>query len=185
VGSGQFPAMASPPETAAGSTFADVAPPRSGKRAQYIRRAVLTLLAVVVAAGAVGVHTGSAQASSSDGWSLKVWYPHVARAGLDVEFRVQVHHDGGFGDNDITLALSRRYFDIFETQGFHPDADKSTSDGRLIYLTFNPPPSGDDFTVDYDAYIQPAAQLGRHAELSLVDDQIKRLTVNFHTWLVP
>ncbi|HEY2831036.1 MAG TPA: hypothetical protein VGJ14_01320 [Sporichthyaceae bacterium] len=180
--------MATPPETAPGSTLADVSPPRPRRRARNIRRAVLGLLALVVTAGAIGalgVHTGSAQAASTDGWWLKVWYPHIARAGLDVEFRVQVHHDGGFGDKDITLAVSRRYFDIFETQGFHPDADKETSDGRLIYLTFDPPPSGDDFTVDYDAYIQPASQLGRHAELSLMDDQVKRLTVNFHTWLVP
>jgi hypothetical protein len=188
--SGQVPGMsiATGPDSAPGSTFADVAPPRPRRRAQYIRRAVLSLLAVWVllgAIGALGVHTGSAEASSTDGWRLKVWYPHIARAGLDVEFRIQVHHDGGFGDQDITLALSRRYFDIFETQGFHPDADKATSDGRLIYLTFNPPPSGDDFTVDYDAYIQPASQQGRHAELSLMDDQTKRLTVNFHTWLVP
>jgi hypothetical protein len=171
-----------------GSTLADVAPGRPRKRARTMRRAVLALLAVVVSAGAVGalgVHTGSAAASSNDGWRLKVWYPHIARAGLDVEFRVQVHHDDGFDGKDITLAISRRYFDIFETQGFHPEADKETSDGRLIYLTFNPPDSGDDFTVDYDAYIQPASQQGRKAELALMDNQNKRLTVNFHTWLVP
>jgi hypothetical protein len=180
--------MSTSQELPPGSTLADVAPPRPRRRARAGRRAVLGLLAVVVAAGAVGalgVHTGSAEASSPDGWRLKVWYPHIARAGLDVNFRVQVHHDGGFGSDDITLALSRRYFDIFETQGFHPDADKATSDGRYIYLSFSPPDAGDDFTVDYDAYIQPASQVGRHAELSLMDHQNKRLTVNFHTWLVP
>jgi hypothetical protein len=175
-------------EAAPGSTLADVAPPRPRRRARAGRRAVLALLAVVVASGAVGelgVRTASASAASSDGWQLKVWYPHIARGGLDVEFRVQVHHDGGFGKDDITLALSRRYFDIFETQGFHPDTDTTTSDGKLIYLSFTPPESGDDFTVDYDAYIQPASQQGRRAELSLMDGQHKRLTVHFHTWLVP
>jgi hypothetical protein len=176
------------PDAAPGTPFADVAPPRPRRRARNGRRAILALLSVVVAAGAVGalgVHTSSAEAASADGWRLKVWYPHIARAGLDIEFRVQVHHDGGFGSDDITLAIPRRYFDILETQGFHPDADKETSDGRLIYLSFTPPDSGDDFTVDYDAYIQPSAQLGRHAALSLMVHQNKRLTVNFHTWLVP
>jgi hypothetical protein len=173
---------------AAGSTLADVAPGTPRRRARAGRRAIMALLAVVVAAAAVGllgVRTGSAQAASGDGWRLKVWYPHIARAGLDVQFRVQVHHDGGFGPDDITLAIPRRYFDIFETQGFHPDADKETSDGRLIYLSFTPPDSGEDFTVDYDAYIQPSSQIGRHADLSLMDHQKKRLTVNFHTWLAP
>jgi hypothetical protein len=55
----------------------------------------------------------------------------------------------------------------------------------LIYLSFTPPDSGEDFTVDYDAYIQPASQIGRHAELSLMDHQNPRLTVHFHTWLAP
>jgi hypothetical protein len=81
-------AIATGPDAAPGTPFADVAPPRPRRRARNGRRAILAVLAVVVAAGAVGalgVHTGSAEAASADGWRLKVWYPQIARAGLDVE----------------------------------------------------------------------------------------------------
>ncbi len=159
---------------------------RQRARVRWTRRIALSLLAVVVALGAtgmLGVRTATAT-TSADGWSMEVRYPKIARAGLDISWRVTVRHPGGFGDKPIALAVSARYFDIFETQGFHPEPSKSTADGDLLYLEFDPPP-GDVFAVDYDAYIQPASQIGRKARVQLMDGDKPRLTVRYRTWLLP
>lgn len=167
------------------STLADVQPSGLRRRARAGRRAVLVLLAILVLLGAttlLGVRTGSA--STSDGeWSLKVRYPQMARGGLDVIWQVRVEHRGGFPE-PITLAVNASYLDIFESQAFHPEPSKTTRDGSLMYLEFNPPP-GDVFVVDYDAYIQGSSQLGRRGEVHLMDKQRPRLTVTYRTWLAP
>jgi hypothetical protein len=159
--------------------------PAVGERAAWGRRAFLVVLAVVVACGAVGLlglHTTSASASA-DGYRLSLTYPRTARAGLDTSWQVRVQHPGGF-DGPITLAVTGDYFDIYETQGFHPDVSKSTRDGNRLYLTFDPPP-GNTFVVDFDAYIQPSSQRGRTASVSLMDGDVSLVSVPFHTWLAP
>lgn len=167
------------------STLADVQPPQLRRRARAARRAILVLVALVVLAGAttlLGVRTGSV--STTDGeWSLKVRYPQIARGGLDVVWQVRVEHPGGFKE-PIQLAVNADYFDIFETQGFHPEPSKTTRDGSLMYFEFDPPP-GDVFLVDYDAYIQGSSQLGRRGEVHLMDGDQRRLTVTYRTWLAP
>lgn len=107
----------------------------------------------------------------------------VARAGLGTTWQVAVRHTGGF-DGPITLAVTGDYFDVFETQGFHPDASKSRRDGSRIYLTFDPPP-GDTFVVDFDAYIQPSSQRGRTASVSVVDGPDTEVSVPFRTRILP
>lgn len=169
------------------STLADVRGFRGRVRARAGRRAVLAVLAIVIALGAttlLGVHTSTTRASG-DGWTMRLDYPRIARAGLDVTWRVTVTHAGGFDESEIELAVSARYFDIFETQGFHPVPAKTTSDGDMLYLTFDAPPDGDTFAVDYDAYIQPSSQLGRRGEVWLMDGPRPRLTVAYRTWLAP
>lgn len=168
------------------STLADVRPPVPRRAARAGRRAVLVLLLIVVALGAtslLGVHTSTATAEA-EGYRVEVAYPRVARAGLDTTWRVTVRHPGGFGSEPITLAVSARYFDIFETQAFHPTPSKETGDGSTLSFEFDPP-AGDVFSVDYDAYIQPSSQLGRRGEVQLMDGQRPRVTVPFRTWLVP
>jgi hypothetical protein len=109
--------------------------------------------------------------------------PRTARAGLDVPFTVRVQHTGGL-PSSITLAVSTDYFRMFETQGFYPDADSATNDGRFVNLTFTTP-SGDDFVLDFDAYIQPGAQRGKSATVELIVRGSTVATVRLHTWLVP
>ncbi|WP_344602503.1 hypothetical protein [Sporichthya brevicatena] len=167
------------------STLADVHPPELRRRARAGRRAVLVVLALVVLAGAttlLGVRTGTA--STTDGtWSLQGRYPQIARSGLDVVWQVRVTHPGGFRE-PIRIAVNGSFFDIFETQGFHPEPSKTTRDDRWLYLEFDPPP-GDEFLVDYDAYIQGSSQLGRRGEVRLMDGERPRLSVTYRTWLAP
>jgi hypothetical protein len=167
------------------STLRDVSRPADGPPGQWPRRIGLLVLLIIVVLGAIGffgVHSRTVSNSGS-GYTLQVTYPQVARSGLDVPWRAQVHHVGGF-PNGLTLAVSTDYFRMFETQGFYPDADHVTNDGRFVYFTFDQP-RGDTFMLEYDAYIQPASQLGKSAtvEAKVGGHVLARITL--HTWLVP
>jgi hypothetical protein len=155
--------------------------------ATWLRRGALTVLALVVAAGLtsyLGVHTGTVAADRA-GWGLTLRYPQVARPGLDVAWQATVTHPGGLG-KEVTLAVTGDYFNIYETQGFHPEPSAETRDGRMLYLTFTAPP-GDTFVVDFDTYVQPASQAGSAATLSLVDTKtlVPLTSVDFRTRLMP
>src|SRR4051794_10013205 len=150
------------------------------------RRVFMALLALVVAAGMaglLGVRNGTAEASEA-GWSLRVEYAATARAGLDVPFVMTVRHTGGFG-KEVTLALTGTYLDIFETQGFHPTPSDESRDGETLFLTFNAPPAGETLVVAYDAYIQPASQVGRSATVGVMDGGRQVAVVDVKTRLLP
>jgi len=150
------------------------------------RRAFMTVLALVIGAGLaglLGVRDATAEASGN-GWSLRVHYAATARAGLDVPFVVTVRHVGGLG-KQVTLAITGGYFDIFETQGFHPEPSGETRDSETLYLTFDAPPDGDTLVVSYDAYIQPAAQRGRGATVGILDEGRQVAVVDVRTRLLP
>jgi hypothetical protein len=155
--------------------------------AAWSRRAAVTFLALLVVAalgGFLGVHTSTASATS-DGWTISLRYPRMARAGLDVTWQATVRHPGGLG-KEVTLAITGDYLNIFETQGFHPDPAEQTRNGSTLFLTFTAPP-GDTFVVDFDTYVQPASQAGSAATVSVVDsDTLARLTsVHIATHLAP
>lgn len=167
------------------STLEGLESPRAGRTAAWLRRGFLALvLAVALAGGSglLGAYTSTATATGG-GYTLTLSYPRVARAGLDTVWEVRVAHPGGF-DKPVTLAVTSSYFDVFETQGFHPDASKSTDDGRFLYLTFDPPP-GDTLVVDFDAYVQPASQTGRSATIAVVDGTTPLVSLDYSTRLVP
>jgi len=149
------------------------------------RRIGIGLLALIVAAdvgGGLGVHTATAAAAGA-GYRLTLSYPGIARPGLDVPWRVEVQHPGGF-QKPITLALTGDYLTIFETQGFHPDPATETRSASNLLMTFTPP-AGDTFVLDYDAYIQPASEHGASGTLTLVVDHRTVAAVDFRTFLWP
>ena len=169
------------------STLDDVRAPSEGRVNPWPRRAGLLLLFAVVVLGAtglLGVHSGTAS-THRNGYTLTVVYPHVSRAGLDSPFRVRLHADNGVIPDDITIGISEPWFRIFETQGFFPDADSMTNDGKYVYFGFSKPGAGHDFELEYDAYIQPASQLGKSATViaQVGGKEVARTTIK--TWLVP
>lgn len=155
------------------------------RRARWGRRVVLSLMVTVVAAGGSGL-LGVRSATTtvdSNGWHLAVEHAVVARAGLDVPWNVTVRHPGGFGPT-ITIAVTGDYFDIYETQGFHPDPSATRRDATTLYLTFDSP-RGDTFVLSYDAYIQPSSQRGADATVGVVDGGVTVASVKISTHLLP
>ena len=51
--------------------------------------------------------------------------------------------------------------------------------------TFDTPPDGSPFVLDYDAYIQPASQTGATARVSVMRKNDRLTTVQFTTFLFP
>ena len=160
---------------------------RNHKVAVWLRRGSLValgLLLILALSGLFGVHTRETT-TSRNGYTMTLRYPGIARAGLDVPWQVTITHPGGFGKG-LTLAVSGNYFDLFETQGFHPQASDETRDGHYLYLTFSPPP-GDTFVVYFDAYIQPASQRGQGARVAITRgvSHTQLAWIDYHTWLWP
>lgn len=155
------------------------AAPRWGRR---IGTAALAVIVLLGAFGLLGVRSRTTDAAAS-GYTLHVTYPQVARAGLDVPWRAEVQHPGGFG-KELTLAVSTDYFRMFETQGFYPTPDHVGDDGQFVYMTFDNP-VGSEFVLDYDAYIQPAAQLGKSATVKVIVAHTVVVETHLETWLLP
>jgi hypothetical protein len=156
------------------------------QRAQHGRRAAILAMWVLVIAGAVGafgVRSATVRASS-DGFGASLYYAQVARAGWDVPWHLEITKEGGFDSGTVTVAVSRSFFDIYETQGFHPSPESETSDDQYVYLEFSAPPC-DTLVVDYDAYIQPMAQLGRRSHLKVITDGQERVDLRWRTFLFP
>jgi hypothetical protein len=164
------------------STLQDVRrDPHVGK---WPRRAGLLVLLLVVVAGAfgvLGVHSRTTTERSGV-YTLRITYPQVARAGLDVPFRVHVSYPSP--PKSITIAISSDYFRMFETQGFYPNPDTQRNDGRFVQFTYNGPPA-DGMELEYDAYIQPAAQLGKRATVQVLVGGAVVVQTKIRTWLVP
>jgi len=183
AGAGYLSGVVTMPDT----TLEGLETRRQDVQGAWWRRVFLVLLAIVVAAGLaglLGVRDATASAEE-DGWSLTVRYAAVAESGLDVPFEMTVRHDGGLGGKQVTLALTGDYLDIYETQGFHPEPSGETRDADTLYLTFDAPPTGDTLVVSYDAYIQPASQIGRDATVAVWVDQHQVAPVHINTRLAP
>jgi hypothetical protein len=170
--------------SAGGSTVAGLTASPS-PTAVWGRRLGIGLLATVVLADlttVLGVHDTEGTVTGG-GYRLSLTYPSLARAGLDVPWRVTVEHPGGF-TQPVRLALTGDYLTIFETQGFHPEPAATTRTADRLILTFDPP-DGDTFVLDYDAYVQPAAERGRSGVLQLLVDSRPVASLAFATHLWP
>lgn len=168
------------------STLDDVRPASAGPRPVRGRSTLVGLLLLIVVAGAAGLFgvRTTTSGGSAGPYEISVEHAWVARAGLDVPWTVTIHRDGGF-TGPITVAVTSSYFDIYESQGLDPEPATQTADAEFLYWTFDPPPAGEDLTIDFDAYIQPSSQWGASGQLRLLDDGAPVVGVSFTTVLVP
>jgi hypothetical protein len=164
------------------STLRDVRRnPNVGKWGRLAGLALLLIIVLVGATGYLGVRSRTARVAAN-GYSMTVTFPQVARAGLDVPWRVHVTYPSA--PKSITIAVSSDYFRMFETQGFYPSPDSQKNDGRFVQFTYNGPPAS-GMELEYDAYIQPAAQIGKRATVQVLVGGKVVASTSIHTWLVP
>jgi len=165
------------------------APGQTDRWGIWFRRAFLCLLVVIVIAGVtgfLGVKARTVQARAKlGGTSLEVHYAQIARAGLDVPFEITVHRPGGFDGNQVVLAISSSYLELFDRSSVDPQPSSETSDASQVQWTFDPP-DGDTLVVSVDMQVQAGRHWGRAGTVSLLDDQAKPVvTASFKTWLSP
>jgi hypothetical protein len=168
------------------SSLVDVRTPGHHPLKTWGRRTVIGALFLVVVVGAsgwLGVHTARKTAAGG-GYQLSVEYPQVARAGWDTAWTVTITAPETFPD-EVTLAVTSDWFDLFETQGFSPEPSEEYTDATMEYFVLATPPRADTMTFDFDAYVQPTAQLGASAEVWLIVDGQRLATLDYRTWLVP
>ena len=144
--------------------------------------AVLTLAVVASLFDLLGVSTRQASAEGG-GYELTVTYPRIARAGLDTPWALSITRAGGLPD-EVEVAVTGDYTDIFEAQGIWPEATEMTRDGERLLLTFTAP-EGDTLVVDFDLYVQPSSQLGRDATIAVVESGQDVVAVHYDTTLIP
>ncbi len=168
------------------STLDTVHPPTvrdTGVRARRIGTAVLAAFVLAGLAGVFGVQVATAHASGG-GYDVSIQHASIARAGLDVPWRVTVRREGGF-DSAVTLAMTADYLRIFEHQGWAPEPTDQVRDGEWLYLTFAAP-EGPELIVDLDTYVQPSAPVGASGQVGVLDaDGALVAVATFSTRLLP
>jgi len=170
----------------AGSTLDPLRPLDHPPRRPVARRVTtgaLALVLVVALTGLLGDRTAQATAEEA-GWTTTVTYAASARPGLDVPFRIAVTREGGFV-GPVDVVIDRAYLEIFESQRFFPEPSGETGDAGTVALTFDPPSGTDTLVVTYDAYIQPASQVGRTGWVGVEDDGAVVAVAEFRTALLP
>jgi hypothetical protein len=154
-------------------------------RSRWARRSVLGLLLVFVilgAAGMFGARTRTVSASAG-GYELSVTYPAVTRPGLAILWSVEVRREGGLGQ-EVVIATSSEYFDLFDFNQLYPQPSEETSDGRSTIWTFQAP-EGDVMQITMDGRMEPAQQSGAGAITSVLLDGRPAVEVRYSTVVMP
>lgn len=156
------------------------------RRARNLRRIGLGFIWVVVGlglTGLLGVKTGEVR-ETDDGYTLRVRYPQVTRAGIAVPFHVRVEHPGGFSQ-PVQLAFTEKLFERFDFANFYPNPSAETASGGFVYYEFDPPP-GDVLEVSLDARTAPDqnGSFSRYRAVLLVADA-PVTQVSFRLTVVP
>jgi hypothetical protein len=159
---------------------------RRMRRARTLRRVFMAVVAVFLLlglSGTLGVRTRTVTATGGD-YELTVTYGHVSRPGLPTPWEFEVHRAGGF-EGPITVSTSSKYLDLFDENGFDPEAQGVTATPEAVIWEFEPPP-GETLAVSLDARIEPAAQWGRLGFTSVLDEDGEPVvTARYKTWILP
>ena len=168
------------------STLSDVRWDVSGGALLGRRLFLLFLLLLLLAGGTglLGVHTTTVSASA-DGYTLTVTYARTARAGWDVPLRFDLTSTESLSDKKLQFTVDRAYLDMFETQGVNPEPSDENGDATRVGWEYDIPTPGTTFAVEYDAYIQPTAQIGTGSDISLAVNGEPVTSVHIETTLVP
>jgi hypothetical protein len=157
----------------------------ASRRARFLRRLFMTLLAGVLAlglAGLLGVDSGT-KTGRGGGYELTVTYGRVSRPGLATPWSLEIRHPGGF-DGPVTVSTNTKYLDLFDENGFDPQPSKTTATPEEVIWEFDPP-DGDTLGVSLDGRVEPGAQWGGTGVTSVLVDGEPVVTVKYKSWILP
>jgi len=166
------------------STIDDV-PETDTRRAPWGRRVGTGILALFIGSGAAGLLGDSVQTESADeaGYTLTLKYPNVTRSGLDVPWELDISSSEPLPEQ-IVIAVTGNYFDIFEHQGLDPEAYSQTADDEMEYWTFDTP-GGTTMSISIDQYVEPGVMTGSSGTVGLYIDGELIAPIDFTTRMLP
>lgn len=156
-----------------------------GRRDQAFRRvAVLTIAVVVVLGltGFLGVRTQKLATASGD-VRAELTYPHVARPGLAVAWRVLVVSETGFHE-PVTITIGGSYLDAFDQNGMTPMPDRIERDDHEVRFVFEAPP-GASLELSVDMRLEPAVQWRQRGTTRVEIGAREVASWSYTTWVVP
>jgi hypothetical protein len=163
-------------------------PPDDGlaasRRSLWWRRGVLVVLTLFVFAALtqqLGVRTDTVEGASGD-LHVTIRYADRGRAALASPFSITVERAGGF-EGPIEVRTRQSYLEIFDDNGFEPDAVSMTTEDGFVVWEFDPPP-GDSLDVILDARIEPGV-FGREPGTTVVSADGDVVSLAFTTWVAP
>lgn len=160
-------------------------PTEPSRPALWGRRVLVTVLLLVLAAGAsglLGVRTGEVAAGGDGGLDVRLDYATSTRPGLATPWTLTVTRPGGF-DEPIEIATSASYLRAFDTNTVSPQPESETARSDTVVWTFSPPP-GDTFEVSLDASWEPGVQWRRRGTTT-VRSGTAEAEVRYTTWVLP
>jgi hypothetical protein len=158
---------------------------RRVRRARTYRRVAIAIIGLFVLlglAGVFGARSGTASASGG-GHSLVVTYPAVSRPGLAVRWSVEIRREGGL-EEQVTIATTSSYFDLFDFNQFYPQPSAETSDGSSTIWTFDTA-GGKIMRITLDGRLEPARQDGAEAVSSILVGGRPVVSVRYRTMVMP
>lgn len=161
-----------------------------GQRACRLRRLTSTIAGVVltvvvalavleaVAKAPVYGVTSRTDAASGHGFTLDVHYGRLVRGSLPSALEITVSAAEGFTD-DVRVAITSSYFDLFRTTGISPEPMTSTASGGTFLWTFEHP-KGRTLVVEFQNEAVPLGWFAQRTARVAVVDADGRTLVSTH-----
>jgi hypothetical protein len=142
-------------------------------------------LVIATAIGIFGVRTAS-RIESAGSFQIEVAYAAVTRPGLATPFDVTVQTtDGSALPSQIAVRVDSGYLAMFDENGLDPTPSSSYQTTRWTWWTFDNPDAREEFTLSFDARLEPGVQWGRTGSVTVLDGDDDLVSVAFRTWVIP
>jgi hypothetical protein len=160
---------------------------RKRRRHYWVTTGILCAVVLIGVADAfapvLGVDSRTETVEAADGSTFEVEYPAVTRPALASPFAIEIIRPGGF-DQEIEIAISRPWIEVWDENGFYPSPSGETGDEHWVVWTFEPP-DGDTFRFFYDARLEPARQQDVAGTVELRDQGAVIAAIDFETEVRP
>ncbi len=160
----------------------------AARRGRVGRRIAVTLVGLVVLMGAGNMlgNTVETARAAGGGFEIALHHPGMARAGLSANWEATIRRlDGESLPSRLELVSDRRYFDLFDENGFSPTPLEEWQESDRVTWVFRPPDGATELTVSLDARLQPDVHRGRSGYTTLVVGGDEVVSVAYSTGVAP